>query len=54
MGEKVFAKDCKCCQCGKPAVAFWPCIDPDIPSEPYCRECLDRAKRELLIKLFQK
>ena len=30
------------------AVAFWPCIDPDIPSHPYCRKCLDKAKAELL------
>ena len=38
------ASDCKCCICGKPAVAFWPCIDPDIPQHPYCRECLDKEK----------
>ncbi len=45
--------DCKCCECGKPAVAFWPVIDPDIPSNPYCRKCLDKAKTELMIKLFK-
>lgn len=45
------AKDCKCCLCGKQAVAFWPCIDPDIRSHPYCRECLDKTKIDLLIKL---
>lgn len=49
--ERIFAKDCKCCKCGKPAVAFWPCIDPDIPSEPYCRECLDKVKSEILLKI---
>lgn len=47
----VKASDCKCCICGKPAVAFWPCIDPDIPSHPYCRKCLDRAKMQLIVKL---
>lgn len=41
------ATECKCCVCGKQAVAFWPVIDPDIPSEPYCRKCLDKAKKEL-------
>lgn len=33
------ASECKCVDCGKQAVAFWPVIDPDIPSHPYCREC---------------
>ena len=45
------ASDCKCCKCGKQAVAFWPVIDPDIPSYPYCREHLDKEKMELMIKL---
>ena len=45
------ASDCKCCKCGKQAVAFWPVIDPDIPSQPYCRECLDKVKLKLLIEL---
>ena len=37
------AKDCKCCVCGKQAVAFYPVIDPDIPSYPYCADCLEKA-----------
>ena len=45
------ASECKCCRCGKQAVAFWPCFDPDIPSHPYCRECLDKEKMELFIKI---
>jgi len=52
--KKIKASDCKCCECGKPAVAFWPIIDPDIPANPYCRECLDKAKLELMLKLFEK
>lgn len=48
------ASDQKCCKCGKQAVAFWPAnLDPDIPSYPYCRECLDKEKRELFIKLTE-
>jgi len=43
------ASECKCCECGKQAVAFYPVIDPDIPSYPYCRECLDKARLELTI-----
>jgi len=43
------ASDCKCCICGKPAVAFWPCIDPDIPQHPYCRKCLDNEKLKAII-----
>lgn len=38
------ASDCKCVKCARQAVAFWPCVDPDIPSRPYCRKCLDSAK----------
>jgi len=47
------ASDQKCCICGKQAVAFYPVFDPDIPSHPYCRECLDKAKMELFIKLTE-
>ena len=46
------ASECKCIVCGKQAVAFWPLIDPDIPEHPYCRECLDKAKMEVLINSF--
>ena len=48
------ASDTTCCICGKQAVAFWPVIDPDIPSRPYCRECLDKAKAAVLRELFLK
>lgn len=37
------ASECKCSKCGKPAVAFYPCVDPDIPSYPYCADCLHDA-----------
>lgn len=48
------ASECKCCVCGKQAVAFWPVfVDPDIPSYPYCRECLDKEKKELMVKLSE-
>jgi hypothetical protein len=48
------ASDFKCCQCKKAkAVAFWPVCDPDIPSHPYCRKCLDEAHRKLLIKFVE-
>lgn len=48
------ASECKCCVCGKQAVAFWPVCAHDIPSHPYCRECLDKKKMELMMKLFGK
>lgn len=48
------ASECKCIVCGKQAVAFWPLIDPDIPAQPYCRKCLDKAKMEVLINSFDK
>lgn len=47
-----YAKDCKCIVCGKPAVAFWPCIDPDIPDHPYCRKCLDEQEIQVMINAF--
>jgi hypothetical protein len=47
------ASECKCIECGQQAVAFWPCIDPDIPSHPYCRKCLDKAKQEAIIKILE-
>jgi hypothetical protein len=34
------ATDCKCCVCGKQAVAFWPVIDPDIPSKYFKHQSL--------------
>lgn len=52
MSRLVKASDCPCCVCGQPAVAFWPVIDPDIPANPYCRPCLDKAQQEMLIKLY--
>lgn len=37
------AKDCKCIECEKQAVAFYPLVDPDIPAHPYCADCLYKA-----------
>lgn len=51
--KKIYAKDCKCCVCGKQAEVFWPVIDPDIPSHPYCRECVEKEKQELFVKLME-
>lgn len=49
--KKILAKDCKCCVCGKQAEVFWPVFDPDIPSYPYCRECVTKEQTELILKL---
>ena len=49
----IYAKDCKCVVCGKQAVAFWPIIDPDIISHPYCRKCLDKEKAKMVIELYK-
>lgn len=50
-----YAKDYLCCEpkCKKQAVAFWPVVDPDIHSYPYCRECLDKAKIRLLERMLK-
>jgi hypothetical protein len=52
MTDRVHAHDCECCQCGAQAVAFWPVVDPDIPSSPYCRTCLDAAKDKALLQML--
>ena len=46
------AKDCKCCKCCKQAVAFYPVVDPDIPSHPYCADCLGDAMIEMAKALW--
>lgn len=51
--KKILASDCKCCECGKKAIAFYPFIDPDIPSNPYCEECLTKVKLEVLTELYK-
>jgi len=45
------ASERKCCKCDEQAVAFWPACDPDIQSSPYCRECLDKVKREFIMSM---
>lgn len=50
---KIKAEDCECCKCGKQAVAFWPVCDPDIPSHPYCRKCLDDTKLSLMLRIAE-
>lgn len=44
------AEECQCIICHKQAVAFWPAM-LDVPSQPYCRECLDDAKRKYLFRM---
>lgn len=48
----IYAKDFKCSYegCDKQSSVFFPCIDPDIPSHPYCREHADKLQMELLIE----
>ena len=42
----------KCCKCDEIAVAYWPAIDPDIPSDPYCRKHLDISKLRYLEEMW--
>ena len=42
-----------CIICGKPSVAYWPAVDPDIEAQPYCRSCLDEAKLHLLMEMSE-
>ena len=51
--KQIKACDCKCVVCGKQAVSWFPCIDPDIKPRPYCRICLDKVRIELLIAICE-
>lgn len=53
MPKTIYAKDCKCCKCGKQAVCFWPIVDPDITENPYCRECVEKAKIKVLLGFYK-
>ncbi|MBU0959044.1 MAG: hypothetical protein KKB31_03815 [Nanoarchaeota archaeon] len=33
------------------AEGFWPCIDPDIRSFPYCKGCITMLQYELMMNL---
>lgn len=51
---KVFAEDYYCVGCyslGREvrAEVFWPAMDPDVRSFPYCRSCVDYQEMKLLI-----
>lgn len=50
---EIKASDCKCSDCNEQAVAFWPVCDPDIPSNPYCRKCLDKIKARIYMRIFE-
>lgn len=51
IADTIKASDCKCCQCGKQAVCFWPVVDIDIRSYPYCRKCKDGQVLTLMMAL---
>lgn len=46
------ASEYKCRECGAHAVAFYPCVDPDIPSYPYCPDCLAKAMVDMAKKVW--
>jgi hypothetical protein len=35
------------------ADVFWPCIDIDIPSHPYCRKCVTKQQMEVMIQIAE-
>lgn len=43
------ASECKCVECGKQAVAFWPIIDPDIPNSHTVGNASIGQKNELCL-----
>ena len=43
----------KCYDCKKRRKLYTVNIDPDIRVEPRCKECIDKWKMELLIKLTE-
>lgn len=54
MSEMKKASEFKCCMCKKAqADVFWPCIDIDIPSHPYCRKCVTKQQMEVMIQIAE-
>lgn len=52
MTKMLKASDYPCVKaCGRQAVAWWPCVDPDIKARPYCQECIDESTREMIVEL---
>lgn len=51
-GRQMRTKD-KCIECGKPAVCYWPACDPDIESNPYCRKCVRKTKKRVMLKIIE-
>lgn len=51
--EIIEAKNQKCVGCGEQASAFWPIIDPDIQSHPYCNKCIEKEKHKIIMALTQ-
>ena len=51
--KTIKAKDQVCIICEEQAVAFWPIIDSDITSNPYCRECLDTVKARVMKRCME-
>ena len=49
--NKIYAKDFKCCKCGAQAETFWPCIDPDIKSHPFCKKCVQEEQVKVMIAI---
>ncbi len=39
-----YARDYQCSDCPEQAEVFWPIVDPDIESFPFCRECVETQK----------
>jgi hypothetical protein len=33
------------------AEVFWPCVDIDIPSHPYCRKCVTKQQLKAMIAI---
>ena len=51
MNQSIKASDLKCSDCKNQAEVFFPVFDPDIPSYPYCRECVEKRRIKLIIDL---
>ena len=43
----------KCCKCNNKAVCFFPACDPDIPSYPFCRKCVEKEKIKITMALMK-
>ncbi len=43
----------KCIKCGDKATVYFPVVDIDIKSDPYCDKCVEEERLKLMIAIYE-